>query len=116
MTESLIDILVISPRIEQLNLEVHEILQISGHEDQLMLDGYRCDLSIGCGRGGATRSPFPVYHHTSVPRCAGTAGYTPMTGSVSSTARRSIMETTGSGSATVSGRGSRTAIADDVVD
>ena len=69
MTESLIDILVISPRIEQLNLEVHEILQISGHEDQLMLDGYRCDLSIGCGRGGGdtiTVSRVPPYQRSAV--------------------------------------------------
>ena len=68
MTESLIDILVISPRIEQLNLEVHEILQISGHEDQLMLDGYRCDLSIGCGRGGRHDHRFPC---TTIPAFRG---------------------------------------------
>ena len=53
MTESLIEILVNSPRIKQLNLEVHEILYISGHEDHLMLNGYRCDLGIGCGWGAS---------------------------------------------------------------
>ena len=53
MTESLIEILVNSPRIKQLNLEVHEILHISGHEDHLMLNGYRCDLGIGCGWGAS---------------------------------------------------------------
>ena len=53
MTESLIEILVISPRIEQLYLEVHEILHITGHEDQFLLDGYRRDLGIGCGWGAA---------------------------------------------------------------
>ena len=60
MTENLIVILVISPRIKQLNLKIHEILHIPGHEDQLMLNGYRCDLGIGCGWGGPVRSPSPM--------------------------------------------------------
>ena len=53
MTENLIAILVLSPRIKQLNLKVHEIFHIPGHEDQLMLNGYRCDLGIGCGWGAS---------------------------------------------------------------
>ena len=51
--DSLIEILVIPPPIEQLNLEVHEILHIPGHENQLMLNGDRRDLGIGCGWGAA---------------------------------------------------------------
>ena len=51
--DSLIEILVIPPRIEQLDLEVHEILRIPGHENQLMLNGDRRDLGIGCGWGAA---------------------------------------------------------------
>ena len=53
MTENLIVILDNLPRIEQLNIEVPEILHISGHEDQLVLNGYRCDLGIGGGWGAS---------------------------------------------------------------
>ena len=40
-----------APRIEQPNIEVHGILHILGHEDQLMLNGYHCDLGTVCGWG-----------------------------------------------------------------
>ena len=53
MTENLFVSLVICPRIKQPNPKVHEILHIPSHEDQLMLNGYRCDLGIGCGWGAS---------------------------------------------------------------
>ena len=67
MTENLIVILVISPRIKQVNLKVHEILHIPGHEGQLVLNGYRCDLGIGCGWG--TSGTIAISHEAPPDRC-----------------------------------------------
>ena len=69
MTENLIVILDNLPRIEQLNIEVLEILHIPGHDDQIMLNGYRRDLGIGCGWGAAGTI---AVSHEAPPDCGGT--------------------------------------------
>ena len=51
------------PWIKQANIEVHEVLHVPSHEDQLVLDCYRCDLGIGCSRRAA--STVAVSHEAS---------------------------------------------------
>ena len=63
MMEDLFVVLWTSPRIEQVNIEIYEILYVPSHKDQIVLKGYRCDVSIGCGR--TATSAVSVSHKTS---------------------------------------------------
>jgi len=65
--EGLLGVFEILPRIEQPNIEVPKILHIAGDKGQVMLNGSRCDLRIGCGR--ATAGTIPVPHEAPPDRC-----------------------------------------------
>lgn len=55
------------PRIEQPNVEVLKVLYIAGDKGQVMLNGNRRDLRIGCGR--ATAGTIPVSHESPPDGC-----------------------------------------------
>ena len=64
--EELLAVVEILPRIEQLNIEAPKILHVAGNESQVMLNGSRSDLRIGCRRATAGTIPVP---HESPPDC-----------------------------------------------
>ena len=59
MIEGLSGVFEILPRIEQSNIEVLKILHIARDKGQVMLNGSRSDLCIGCGKGDGRRGPRP---------------------------------------------------------
>ncbi|MCY4607123.1 MAG: hypothetical protein OXD40_00785 [bacterium] len=66
MIEDPLPVFGILPRIQHPNTEVSKILHVAGGKGQVMLNGNRRDLRIGCG--GATAGTVPVTHESS-PDC-----------------------------------------------